>query len=208
MIRKFVSAREAVSRIPDNAVVAISGFNAATAPFYLIETLLQHYRETGRPKNLFIISDSIQAIPGFGLDEVGKLIMEEPGQDFVRGFYLPFYGWAPELQKAVMKNLVEAYTWPIGILTRWLRTVAVVAPGVFSRLGLGTFIDPRQDRCFLNDLARERKTAVVEHVRIDGREYRPPLRTCLPLRGVPPQVLPRLAFTVCLSPSAYTSTTK
>jgi propionate CoA-transferase len=171
VIRKFVSAREAVSRIPDNAVVAISGFNAATAPFYLIETLLQHYQETGRPKNLFIISDAIPAIPGFGLDKVGKLIVEEPGQDFVRGFLLPFYGWAPELQKAVMKNLVEAYTWPIGILTRWLRTVAVGAPGVFSRVGLGTFIDPRQDGGFLNDLARERKTAVVEHVRIDGREY-------------------------------------
>ena len=171
MIRKIVSAREAVSRVPDNAVVAISGFNAATAPFYLIETLLQHYLETGHPKNLFIISDAIPAIPGFGLDKVGKLIVEEPGQDFVRGFLLPFYGWAPELQKAVMKNLVEAYTWPIGILTRWLRTVAVGAPGVFSRVGLGTFIDPRQDGGFLNDLARERKTAVVEHVRIEGREY-------------------------------------
>ena len=171
MIRKIVSAQEAVSRVPDNAVVAISGFNASTAPFYLIDTLLQHYRETGHPKNLFIISDAIPAIPGFGLDKVGKLIVEEPGQDFVRGFLLPFYGWAPELQKAVMKNLVEAYTWPIGILTRWLRTVAVGAPGVFSRVGLGTFIDPRQDGGFLNDLARERKTAVVEHVRIDGREY-------------------------------------
>ncbi len=171
MIRKFVSAWEAVSRIPDNAVVAISGFNAATAPFYLIETLLEHYRETGHPKNLFIISDAIPAIPGFGLDKVGKLILEEPGQDFVRGFLLPFYGWAPELQKAVMQNLVEAYTWPIGILTRWLRTVAVGAPGVFSRVGLGTFIDPRQDGGFLNDLARERKTAIVEHVKIDGREY-------------------------------------
>jgi acyl CoA:acetate/3-ketoacid CoA transferase len=171
VIRKIVSAQEAVSRVPDNAVVAISGFNASTAPFYLIDTLLQHYLETGHPKNLFIISDAIPAIPGFGLDKVGKLIVEEPGQDFVRGFLLPFYGWAPELQKAVMKNLVEAYTWPIGILTRWLRTIAVGAPGVFSRVGLGTFIDPRQDGGFLNDLARERKTAVVEHVRIDGREY-------------------------------------
>ena len=171
MIRKFVSAWEAVSKIPDNAVVAISGFNSAVAPFYLIDMLLQHYRETGRPKNLFIISDAIPAIPGFGLDKVGRLILEEPDQDFVRGFLLPFYGWAPELQKAVMKNLVEAYTWPIGILTRWLRTIAVGAPGVFSRLGLGTFIDPRQDGGFLNDLARERKTAVVDPVRIDGREY-------------------------------------
>ncbi len=90
MIRKFVSAREAVSRVRDNAVVAISGFNAATAPFYLIETLLQHYQETGHPKNLFIISDAIPAIPGFGLDNVGKLIVDEPGQDFVHGFTCRF----------------------------------------------------------------------------------------------------------------------
>jgi propionate CoA-transferase (EC 2.8.3.1) len=171
VIKKFVSAWEAVSKIPDNAVVAISGFNAATAPFYLIDVLIQHYKETGHPKNLFIISDAIPAIPGFGLDKVGRLILEEPSQDFVRGFLLPFYGWAPELQKAVMKNLVEAYTWPIGIVTRWLRAVAVGAPGVFSRVGLGTFIDPRQDSCFLNDLARERRTVVVEHVSIDGSEY-------------------------------------
>ncbi|NAZ33391.1 MAG: acyl CoA:acetate/3-ketoacid CoA transferase, partial [Pyrobaculum sp.] len=98
MIKKFVSAWEAVSGIPDNAVVVISGFNAALSPFYLIDVLIQRYRETGHPKNLFIISDAIPAIPGFGLDKVGRLILEEPYQDFIRGFLLPFYGWAPELQ--------------------------------------------------------------------------------------------------------------
>ncbi|MCU7787603.1 acyl CoA:acetate/3-ketoacid CoA transferase [Pyrobaculum sp. 3827-6] len=171
MIRKFVSGAEAVSKIPDEAVVAISGFNAATAPFYLIDELIERYRKTGHPRRLFIISDAIPSIPGFGLDKVGKLILEDPNQDFVRGFLLPFYGWAPELQKAVMKNLVEAYTWPIGIVTRWLRAVAVGAPGIFSRVGLGTFIDPRQDGGFLNELARERRTATVELYEVHGREY-------------------------------------
>jgi len=33
MTKKFVSAWEAVSGIPDNAVVVISGFNAALSPF-------------------------------------------------------------------------------------------------------------------------------------------------------------------------------
>ncbi|ABL87442.1 propionate CoA-transferase [Pyrobaculum islandicum DSM 4184] len=171
MIKKFVSAAEAVSKIPDGAVVVISGFNASTAPFYLIDVLLKRYIETGRPKNLFIISDAIPAVPGFGIDKIGKLILENPGQEFVRGFLLPFYGWAPELQKAVMKNLVEAYTWPIGIVTRWLRATAVGIPGVFSRVGLGTFLDPRQDGPYLNDLARERKTVRIDLVEIDGREY-------------------------------------
>ncbi|MCX8137322.1 acyl CoA:acetate/3-ketoacid CoA transferase [Pyrobaculum aerophilum] len=171
MIRKFVSGPEAVSKIPDGAIVAISGFNAAVSPFYLIDELIERYKKTGHPKHLFIISDAIPSIPGFGLDKIGKLILEDPGQEFVRGFLLPFYGWAPELQRAVMKNLVEAYTWPIGIVTRWLRSVAVGAPGIFSRVGLGTFIDPRLDGGFLNDLARERRTVRVEVVEVDGREY-------------------------------------
>jgi len=38
-------------------------------------------------------------------------------------------------------------------------------------VGLGTFLGPRQDDCFLNYLARERRTARVELVYIDGREY-------------------------------------
>jgi len=160
-----------VSKIPDGAVVVVSGFNVANAPFYLLDKLLERYKETGHPKGLFIVSDVLPAIPGFGLDKIGEFIVKERDQDFVRGFLLSFYGWAPSLQRAVEENLVEAYTWPIGIISRWFKAVAVGSPGVFSRVGLGTFLDPRQDNCFLNDLARERRTARVELVYIDGREY-------------------------------------
>ncbi|MFN7105998.1 MAG: CoA-transferase, partial [Pyrobaculum sp.] len=169
-MRKFVSGVEAISKIPNGAVVAISGFNASTTPFYLVDMLVESFREAGRPRGLFIISDALPAIPGFGLDKVGQVILEGGG-DFVRGVLLPFYGWAPALQKAAVENLVEAYTWPIGIVTRWLRAVAAGAPGVLSRVGLGTFIDPRQDGVALNDLARERQSVSVGLVELGGREY-------------------------------------
>ena len=168
---KCVNPRLALEKIGDGSVIAISGFNAATAPFYLISSLIKHYEETGRPRDLFIISDALPAVPGFGLDVLGRFILENPDQRLVRGFLLPFYGWAPSLQAAVLKNLVEAYTWPIGIVTRWFRDVAAGAPGVITRVGLGTFIDPRQDGGMLNDLARERRTAEIEVVTIGGREY-------------------------------------
>jgi propionate CoA-transferase (EC 2.8.3.1) len=54
VIKKFVSAWEAVWRIPDNAVVVISGFNAALSPFYLIDVLIQRYRETGQLPLLYV----------------------------------------------------------------------------------------------------------------------------------------------------------
>lgn len=50
-----------------------------------------------------------------------------------------------------------------GIVTRRFRAVAVGAPGVLSRVGLGTFLDPKQD------LARERRTVHIELM--DGRKY-------------------------------------
>ncbi|MEL9990312.1 MAG: CoA-transferase [Thermoproteus sp.] len=168
---KCVSPRHAFEKIKDGSVVAISGFNAATAPFYLIEALLRYHMETGRPRDVFIISDALPAVPGFGLDKLGQYIIKNPDQRLVRGFLLPFYGWAPSLQAAVARNLVEGYTWPIGIVTRWLRDVAAGAPGVLSRVGLGTFIDPRQDGGMLNDLARRRRTVEVEVVEVDSREY-------------------------------------
>ncbi|CCC80816.1 acyl CoA:acetate/3-ketoacid CoA transferase [Thermoproteus tenax] len=170
-MNKFVEAKRAVGKIGDGSVVAISGFNATTSPFYIIDALLEHYLEHGRPRDLFIISDALPAVPGFGLDKIGRYILQDPGQRLVRGFLLPFYGWSPSLQEAVARNLVEAYTWPIGIVTRWLRDVAAGSPGVLTRIGLGTFIDPRQDGGALNDLARAKRTANVELVVIEGREY-------------------------------------
>lgn len=170
-MNKFTTPATAFEKIKDGSVLAISGFNAATAPFYLIEALIKYYQEAGRPRDLFIISDALPAVPGFGLDSLGRFILENPDQRLVKGFLLPFYGWAPSLQAAVLKNLVEAYTWPIGIVTRWFRDVAAGAPGVITRVGLGTFIDPRQDGGMLNDLAKERRTAEIEVVTIDGREY-------------------------------------
>jgi len=66
-----------VSKIPDGAVVVVSGFNVANAPFYLLDKLLERYKETGHPKRLFIVSDVLPAIPGFGLDKIGEFIVKE-----------------------------------------------------------------------------------------------------------------------------------
>ena len=47
--------------IRDNSTIAISGFNMATTPEYLILELYRKYVEQGHPKNIFIISDTLPA---------------------------------------------------------------------------------------------------------------------------------------------------
>lgn len=76
---------------------------------------------------------------------------------FIRGFMMTFFGVAPSLQRLVVENRVEAYTFPIGVATKWFRSMASGSPTI-TKVGLGTFLDPRQDGIYLNGLARERRT--------------------------------------------------
>ncbi len=172
-LSKFVEAWYALSQIKDNSVVAISGFNMPLTPEYLIQGLYQLYRTTGHPRNLFIVSDTFPGSPGRGLDWLAERLYKDYGesQDFLRGMLVAYYGWSKWLQKMAERNLFEAYTWPICVLASWFRDVASGKPGTISRVGLGTFLDPRQDGGALNDIAKERRTARTEVVEVDGKEY-------------------------------------
>ncbi len=170
---KFVEAWYALDRIPDGAVVAISGFNMPLTPEYLIQGLYQLYKVTGRPKNLFIVSETFPGTPGRGLDWLAERLYKDYGesQDLIRGMLVAYYGWSKWLQKMAERNMFEAYTWPICVLTSWFRDIASGKPGTLSRVGLGTFLDPRQDGGAVNDLAKERRTASTELVRVGEEEY-------------------------------------
>ena len=61
-----------LNQIKDNDTVAISGFNMATTPEYLIYELYKKYEDQGHPKNIFIVSDTLPAVPGRALDKVAK----------------------------------------------------------------------------------------------------------------------------------------
>ncbi len=171
LFNKVVTAEEALEKVPDDAVVAISGFNMATAPIYLIDKLYERYEKTGRPKNVFIISDTYPGVPSKGLDAIAERVYKEENQEFIRGILMPFLGWSPWLQKLASDNKIEVYSWSIGIAAYWFREVASGRPGIISRVGLNTFLDPRQGGGALNELARERKTCKVEIIKLDGKEY-------------------------------------
>jgi len=110
-----------ISEIKDNSIVAISGFNMATTPEYLILGLYNRYKELGHPKNLFIVSDALPAIPGRGLDQVAESLYKDENQQFIKGALLPFLGFSPWLQRMVTDNRIECYGWPIGITAYWFR---------------------------------------------------------------------------------------
>ncbi|WP_201448524.1 acyl CoA:acetate/3-ketoacid CoA transferase [Candidatus Nitrosocosmicus agrestis] len=166
-----VTDASTLHNIADNSVIAISGFNMATTPEYLINELLKVYQRTGHPKNIFIMSDALPAVPGRALDKVGQTLCENSNQDFIRGMLMPFLGFSPWLQRLVLEDRIEAYGWPIGITAYWFREIGSGRPGLLTKIGINTFLDPRNDTAALNQSGKKNLTCKVELVQLDGEDY-------------------------------------
>lgn len=143
----------------------------ANTPEYLILELYRKYRKDGHPRGLFVITDALPAIPGRALDVVAKDLHQRSDRDFISGISVPFLGFSPWLQKLVSDEFIEAYSWPMGVAAYWFREVASGRPGVISKIGIDTAIDPRKGGGKLNRLAAKRKTCRVSRIGVGGEDY-------------------------------------
>jgi propionate CoA-transferase len=171
MMNKVTEPFSVFSQIRDDCVVAISGFNLATTPEYLILELYRHYTEFGHPKNIFIVSDALPAVPKRALDSIAEIIYKDANQRFLRGMLMPFLGFSPWLQKLVTDDRIEFYGWPIGITAYWFREVASGRPGLITKIGIDTFLDPRNEGGALNPSASKKMSCKISVIGIEDQEY-------------------------------------
>ena len=59
---------------------------------------------------------------------------------------MPFLGFSPWFQKLVIDDKIECYGWPIGITAYWFREIASGRPGLLTKIGVDTFLDPKKRR--------------------------------------------------------------
>ncbi len=157
--------------IQDSSSLLVSGFNLANTPEFLILGLYDHFKKTGHPKDLFLMSDALPATPGRALDKVLKDVYENNEKDFLKGVLIPFLGFSPWLQRITLENFTRVYSWPIGTMAYWIRETASGRPGLLTKIGIDTFLDPRREQGCLNDFASDEQICTVSLMRINDEEY-------------------------------------
>ncbi|WP_042885634.1 acyl CoA:acetate/3-ketoacid CoA transferase [Cupriavidus necator] len=167
---KLVSAREAVRLIRDGDTVATGGFVgigfAEEIAMAVEEICLSQDDDTpvslSKPGNLTLVYAAGQ---GDGRER-GLNHFALPG--LVKRVIGGHWGLVPKLQQLAVGNQIEAYNLPQGVITHLFRDIAAGKPGHLSRVGLGTFVDPRFGGGKLNERTTE---DLVELMQIGGQDY-------------------------------------
>lgn len=155
MRKKVVSAAQAIALVREGDTLCCSGFGANGVPVELILALEKRFLDTGAPLNLTLLfgggpGDAAQG----GLNRLAHV-------GLVKRAVGGHYGMLPQLGKLALQSQIEAYNLPLGVISHLYRDIACGLPGTVSKVGLGTFVDPRQEGGKIGSKTTEDLVSVV-----------------------------------------------
>lgn len=167
---KVLTAIDAVRLVPDNAIVAVNSSSGLCCPDAVLEALGARFDSEGAPRNLTTIHP-IAAGDMFGTKGVDHIAKPGMLSRIIGGSYPsgPTNAEPPMIWQMITANQVKAYNVPSGVLFDILREGAAKRPGVLTKVGMQTFVDPDLEGCAMNDAARAEP--IVTKREFDGEEW-------------------------------------
>ena len=174
----FISAAESVSMLQDGKTICTIGMTLISASEAILKEIEKSFLETGHPKNLTLVHSCGQSDRKDGIQHFAHV-------GLVTRIIGSHWGLQPRWMEMISKNQVEAYCLPQGQIAQLYRSMACGLPGKMSKVGLGTFVDPRVEGGKMNDRTKALGD-IVDILEYKGQEYmfynEIPLDVCI-IRG-------------------------
>ncbi len=155
MVAKL-TPEQAALWINDGDAVLLGGFIGSVVPEAIERAIGERFIQSQQPKDLTLLFAAGQ---GNGKD---KAVNHLAQQGLVKRAIGGHWGLVPKLQQLAVDNLIEGYNLPQGIISHLLRDTAAGKLGTISKVGLGTFVDPRIEGGKINSVTKEDWVEVVE----------------------------------------------
>ena len=162
MKNKIVTAAEAVAIIRSGDTVACSGFIGIGTPDELLNALRTRFDDTAAPRDLTLL---FAASPG---DGKGRGLDQLAQEGLVKRVVGGHFGLVPKLGAMAVEGRIEGYNLPQGTITQLFRDIAAHRAGTITKVGLRTFVDPRQEGGRINTATTEELVRLMD---IDGQEW-------------------------------------
>jgi propionate CoA-transferase len=158
-----VSADEAVKFIRSSDTIVVGGSGGGHAvPEALMAALERRFLSEGLPRN-------ITAVHPVGLgDGATKGANHFAHEGLLKRIVCGTFVNSPKISDMAVANKIEGYTLPQGALSQLMREIAAGRPGLMTKTGLHTFVDPRHGGGRQSQCAPE---GLVELVDFRGEEY-------------------------------------
>jgi propionate CoA-transferase len=160
---KVIDVDKAARLIGNGASVVVSGSGGGHAvPEKILEGIEARFLADGAPRDLCLIH-----VVGIG-DRLTKGAARFAHPGMVKRVITSALIDSPAFIELALTDRIEAYTLPQGVLAQMMRELAAGRPGVITKTGLHSFVDPRQRGGRQSPSATE---DLVELMEIDGEEW-------------------------------------
>ena len=159
---KVITAEEAAGWVFDGDTLATGGFVGMAVPEALLTALAERFGQTGAPRDLTLVFAAGQG------DGVSRGLNRLAREGLIRRAIGSHWGLVPALGAMALDARIEAYCLPLGVMCHLYRETAAGRPGLLTRVGLETFVDPGLEGGRLNPASTGE---VVRSIQLDGEEY-------------------------------------